>query len=290
MSKQMLKLGISILIHLGDVVGTWWRRVCGRNHGPSMVVLYYHSVLPQHRALFAAQMDTLLRHATPIDAGAQPDLGAGRRYVAVTFDDAFESLVDNALPELERRAIPCTLFVVVDTLGKAAGWEDIGEETHGHEKIMTPEQLLRLASRLVAIGSHTLTHPLLTSVDDLAAEKELLESREKLERLTGKQIRLFSFPYGACSDRLIELCRKAGYERVFTTLPAPIRNGGFVVGRTPADPTDGALEFRLKLLGAYRWIGLASLLKGKLKRFAEGLRIPGGRPVRARAPDERRAS
>ena len=81
-----------------------------------------------------------------------------------------------------------------------------------------------------------------------------------------REIRLFSFPYGAENDRLVDLCREAGYERVFTILPrlALLDPQEYVTGRVVVDPTDWPLEFRLKLLGAYRWLPRAFAWKRKL--------------------------
>jgi peptidoglycan/xylan/chitin deacetylase (PgdA/CDA1 family) len=288
-SKRNLKLAISLLVYLADCTRTCLRRMFGRKCDSCFVVLYYHSVLPQHRALFAGQMDTLLRYALPIGANVKLSLSDGRRFAAVTFDDAFESLMDNALPELQNRNIPCTIFVVTETLGKAANWEDIGE-THGHERIMTVDQIRNVSSTLVSFGAHTLTHPVLTALDEQSARKEIFESRSRLRELTGREISLFSFPYGAFNNHLIRLCREAGYERVFTTMPAPVRGHEFVVGRTPAEPTDSKLEFRLKLSGAYRWISLASALKARARRFVDGVKAPGRQAIVAKMIDEKRPS
>ncbi len=287
--KRNLKLAISLLVYLADCLRMFLQRVSGRKCDSSFVVLYYHSVPPQHRALFASQMDTLLRCAIPIGAEAEPGMSDGRRYVAVTFDDAFESLMDNALPELNSRNIPCTIFAVSETLGKAANWEDIGE-THGNEKIMTLDQVRKMSSALVSIGAHTLTHPVLTTLDEQTAKKEIFESRLRLQELLGRPIPLFSFPYGAFNDRLICLCREAGYERVFTTIPTPVRGHEFVVGRTPVGPTDSLMEFRLKLFGAYRWVGFASSLKARAKNLVDGVKVPGRQAVVVRIIDEKRQS
>lgn len=248
------------------------RRVSGRKCDSSFVVLYYHSILPQQRARFGDQMDTLLRYAVPVGADAKPDRSVGGRYVAVTFDDAFASLMDNALPELQNRHVPCTIFAVSETLGKAANWEDIGE-THGNEKIMTFDQVRRVSPALVGFGAHTMTHPVLTTLDEQAARREIVESRSRLQELVGREISLFSFPYGAFDNRLICLCREAGYQRVFTTIPAPVRGHEFVVGRTPVEPTDSKLEFRLKLFGAYRWLGFASSLKARAMDLVRGMGV-----------------
>jgi peptidoglycan/xylan/chitin deacetylase (PgdA/CDA1 family) len=86
------------------------------------VVLYYHAVRPEERASFGRQMDELLSIGSPIRADRREPLQPGRRYVAVTFDDGFVSVVENALPELRDRRIPCTIFVPTGSLGTRPSW------------------------------------------------------------------------------------------------------------------------------------------------------------------------
>jgi peptidoglycan/xylan/chitin deacetylase (PgdA/CDA1 family) len=276
-SNRMLKLAISLVVYCADCVGLVLRRLTGARRGASFVILYYHSVSAEQRGLFGGQLDRLLRCAIPVGAGEKPGSDEGKRYAAVTFDDAFESLIENALPELRSRGIPCTIFVVSETLGGAANWEDIGE-THGNEKIMTLAQARDAASELVTFGAHSMTHPVLTAVDEPTARKEIFGSRSRLEQFLGREIRFFSFPYGAHNPHLVGLCREAGYERVFTTVPGPVRNGELAAGRTPVAPTDWTLEFHLKLAGAYRWVGFASGLKSRLKHSSTA------QPIAAQPP------
>src|SRR5262245_19719772 len=53
-----------------------------------------------------------------------------------------------------------------------------------------------LAKRGVEIGSHTLSHPILSQVPLAAAEHELRASRERLEAEIGEQVIGFAFPNG----------------------------------------------------------------------------------------------
>ena len=132
---------------------------------------------------------------------------------------------------------------------------------------MSIEQLRHLSSDLVTVGSHTLTHPNLCQVDTAQARGEICDSRTELQRILNIDVSLFSFPYGAFNSTLIQVCRDAGYERVFTTLPFLAFGGPkeFVSGRVTVEPTDWPIEFRLKILGAYRWLPLAFALKRKLR-------------------------
>lgn len=210
-------------------------------------------------------MDVVARSTVPISVERVPELLAGKRYSAVTFDDGFENVITNAIPELKKRGIPATVFLTADYLGQAAGWWP-EPEPERQQKLAPPEKWRQLPAELIGIGSHTLTHPYLTSLKELDARRELCESRVMLRNLLNRKIDTFSFPYGDFNAELVSWCRDAGYERIFTTLPGNAfrKANEFVSGRVNVDPTDSALEFRLKLLGAYRWLPYAISWKRKI--------------------------
>ncbi len=221
-------------------------------------------------------MDTLLRLATPVRADIEVLPPEGGRYAAVTFDDGMQNIVDNALPELEKRKIPATLFIITDVLGDLPTWEYFGPKDTVEECVMSEEQLRKLPSDLVEIASHTMTHPVLSNIHGEKLEQELKGSRAKLAKMLGREVGLLSFPYGAFNQDVVDECRKAGYQRVFSALPvfAFAEAEEFVTGRVGASPTDWSIEFRLKLLGAYRWLpfmfeikrNVLSLVKGQSAR------------------------
>jgi peptidoglycan/xylan/chitin deacetylase (PgdA/CDA1 family) len=248
--KRLIKLAVSLAVFcfscIRDVIRGW----SGKPLPARCVVLYYHSVPPGQRTRFARQMDTLIRLAKAIPADGLTPLSVGERYVAVTFDDAYQSVLQNAVPELVIKNIPATIFVIAGIIGRSPGWEGYLEET------MTLDQLKKLPADLITIGSHTITHPALPAISELQARTELADSRTKLEELLKRKIALFSFPYGAFEQKMIEWCKEAGYQRVFTTLPYCAFNdeNEFVTGRVSVEPSDWPIEFYLKLNGAYRWL------------------------------------
>lgn len=248
---RVIKLGISIVW----LAASWlWSSIClllGHAQTGACVVLYYHSVPTAYRDPFARQMKTLVARRQPIALDELKSLPPADS-IAVTFDDALESFATQAVPILEHLHIPATVFAVANSFGKQPSW---GESYYGaEERVMTEEQLRCLPS-LISVGSHTLTHPNLIEQDDASSQREITESRRRLEALLGRPVTTFSFPHGEFDSRTIEQCRDAGYERVFTIEPSVIRSGqvGFVVGRVAADPWDWPLEFKLKILGAYCW-------------------------------------
>lgn len=263
-TERGVKVTISMLWYAGSELSRNLQRLAGRSPSARFNVLYYHEVPDEARSRFARQMQALSRGTTVVraaHAGPLPDAGS---YVAITFDDAFNSVRTNAVPELLSRGFPATIFVPVDCLGKNPGWEiDNGVD----DRVMTGDEL-RSLPELIELGSHSLSHPHLPTIDKERLGAEITTSRRKLAQLTGSQVSLLAFPYGEYDDRVVGSCRLAGYERVFGIAPWPADPAGrdFVRGRVPVDPTDGPLMFHLKARGAYGWMIHASALKRGLAR------------------------
>lgn len=268
--NRIIKLSISLVYHVYTRTKETIRRLARGTPSPTCVVLYYHAVATEHRARFAAQMDVLKRLATPIPACNESPLRPGKHYVAVTFDDGLVTVGENAVPELVKRHIPATIFVVADLLGAMPTWDILGEDDVLSERLMTANELRGLPSEFITIGSHSVSHLLLPSISEERATIEICESKRKLSGMLSRGITLFSFPYGAFNQRLLDICRAAGYERVFTILPklAFTSPKEFATGRVAVDPTDWPLEFRLKLLGAYRWLPSGIAAKRNLASWA----------------------
>jgi peptidoglycan/xylan/chitin deacetylase (PgdA/CDA1 family) len=258
--RKIVKCAISLGVYACTTARDFLLRVFGIKPNSYCVILNYHSIPSEERLNFARQMDAVLRHSIPIEIQTEALPAAGARYVGITFDDGFENFVSVALPELRRRNIPSTVFIILDALGNEFGTPEL------LEKVMSADQLRCIPQDLVTLGSHTLTHPFLPNLRQEEAVKELLESRIQLENIVNRSVTLFSFPFGGFTDELIRLSRQAGYARVFTTLPRLAFTDAeeFAVGRIRADTTDWPLEFHLKIAGAYRWLPWAFALKRRL--------------------------
>jgi len=126
--------------------------------------------------------------------------------VLITFDDGYRGIYERALPELAKRGMKATFFIIADSLDK----------DEGAYPYVTKEQLKKMAaSPLVSIGSHTCTHAHLEQIDSSERREELVRSREKLEKLTGRKIEAIAFPYGSYDKSVIEAVRDAGYDVSF---------------------------------------------------------------------------
>jgi peptidoglycan/xylan/chitin deacetylase (PgdA/CDA1 family) len=270
--RRTIKLGISLCYFVLCSGRNGLCRLLGRKPNGTGVVIYYHSVPRLYRARFEEQMSLVSSHARPVALGDLNPLVAGSHCVAVTFDDALESVMENAVPVLQRLEIPATVFVVTDVLGTNPEW---GRRYYSpDERVMSAERL-RSLPETISVGSHSLTHPDLALVSAQAAAIEVTRSREKLELLLQRPVTMFGFPYGSFNSATLRHCRQAGYQRVFTTEPTlvPQDANEFVVGRVAVDPWDWRLEFRLKILGAYCWQPYAMTAKHRIRQ----LFLPTGR-------------
>ena len=137
--------------------------------------------------------DTLIREKDP-------------DHVVITFDDVYESVYRNVYPLLKEKGVPYYLFVCNEYLDK--------------DGYLNRDELKEMLSESKAIlGSHNMKHELSRFKDGSVLKKELLDSKEELEKISGAEIRSMAFPYGsmyACSNENIKTA-KGIFDHVFMT-------------------------------------------------------------------------
>ncbi|MGA4578901.1 polysaccharide deacetylase family protein [Limisphaera sp. VF-2] len=252
MLRRFLKLILSAALNCADRAQDAVR--LSRHDSPRGVVLYYHAVPARYRRSFAGQLDLLCQHAQPwaLD-GSTPIAGF---WAGISFDDAYVSVLENAVPELVARKLPFTVFVPTGSLGRRPSWVQSPAHPFWQEQVMSAEQLAALA-RLpgATLGSHTVNHPRLTQLTREALECELRDSKYALEDILGRPVTLLSFPHGVWNPAVVECARAVGYTRLFGIEPVCLDGGVLpeVIGRVAVEPHDLRCEFVLKLRGCYRW-------------------------------------
>lgn len=78
------------------------------------------------------------------------------------------------------------------------------------------DELAKLDTKTVTIGSHTMTHPILTSLSDEETEGETRESRFTLERRLEREVSIFCYPNGDLNDGALASARRH-YRSAVTT-------------------------------------------------------------------------
>jgi peptidoglycan/xylan/chitin deacetylase (PgdA/CDA1 family) len=189
------------------------------------LVLCYHSISPTLPArfnvtpqAFARQVRGFARRGYRGVTFRDAVLGSSRgRALAVTFDDAYRSVLDHALPVLTELGMPGSVYPVTDLVGAGApmSWPGIDEWAGGpHESELTGmgwDGLRELAEAGWEVGSHTCRHPWLPDCGDARLADELERSRAAIEDGVGRRCDTLAYPYGGVDARVLAAARAAGY-------------------------------------------------------------------------------
>lgn len=225
-----------------------------------VLVLCYHAVSRDWRAGLSVaperleqQLEGLLRRgyrgATFHDAVVRP---RAERTLAVTFDDAYRSVIELARPILRDLGIPGTVFVPTALAGSEApmAWPGIDGWLGGaHERELVPmswEELGLLANDGWEVGSHTRTHPRLPELEPEALRAELEGSRADCEAHLDAPCRSLAYPFGDYDDAVVEAAGRAGYAAAGAFAGRVRSPSALRWPRVGVYHDDGHLRFRLK--------------------------------------------
>jgi peptidoglycan/xylan/chitin deacetylase (PgdA/CDA1 family) len=166
-----------------------------------------------------ARMMTVSELGTALERGDAPP-GA----VALTFDDGFASVVDEAAPLLVERGLVATVFCVSGHLGRRNDW---ATQPPGAplRPLARARELRSLARAGFEIGSHGWDHAPLTGASESLARRELLDSKDALEHAIQAPVGSFAYPYGAAPSPAAEALVRRAYLAACTTSLGMARTG-----------------------------------------------------------------
>jgi peptidoglycan/xylan/chitin deacetylase (PgdA/CDA1 family) len=94
-------------------------------------------------------------------------------------------------------------------------------ETQRHFCLMTRTELQQLDAAGMTIGSHTLSHPVLSQMSPEMASTEIAEGRARLEAAIGKPIWAFAYPFGdagSVTPRVAAMAKQSGFKAAFMNI------------------------------------------------------------------------
>lgn len=205
------------------------RRLFGR--GPVVRVLTYHRFGDADRdpwcvsaADFEAQMRWLSeqRLAVSLDdierfVRGERDLPDGA--VLVTMDDGFSSVLNIAAPIMQRHGIPSVAYVTTGFVGTTSA---------SGEPYLTWDEVRRLPSAGVTVGSHAHTHRSMAQIGAQESLDEARRSKDLLERHLGMPVQSFAYPFGMRPDESLAtatMLTGCGYSTVFIAQHGTLRRG-----------------------------------------------------------------
>lgn len=203
-------------------------------------VFLYHDVSdpdsPQHSPLYSTRVSQFKRQIellskyfkfVPLDEVVAHKPNGKQRLASITFDDGFLSVKEQALPYLESKQIPFSVFVNSmaikhNRLFYGASVPDINR-TYDRKVFLDESDVKELAAKGVVIGSHSSTHKDLAECDEASLKEEVLDNKLYLEGLTGAAVRHLALPFGKrehYNERVLNFCYSVGHDYVYTTNPS----------------------------------------------------------------------
>ncbi len=157
--------------------------------------------------------------------------------VVITFDDGYRDFYTNAFPIVKKFNFRVVSFFV-------AGYTRMGD-------YMNWQMLHELhKSGLVDIESHSISHPLLTRLNNADQRREIFESRKILEDNLGKKVYYFAYPYGDYNQEVVNIVKEAGYRLAFSAFAGTTLHSSreLILPRILISGFDTLETFKTKLL------------------------------------------
>ena len=223
----------------------------------------FDPVYSVHPGEFARQLDWLVdqgyRAIRLSDCQRMP---TPSKCVVITFDDGDVSNLAVALPLLSSRGMCAEIFVTADFVGR--------------DGRLNRAQVRELSAAGMAIQSHGRTHRYLADLDARELDAELIDSKLRLEAMTGQPVHALALPGGRGGERERRAALRAGYRQVLNSLP------GNNVHRTAQDYLQRVVVTRGMPIARFAqlvaWQGVyPRLLRGRYRTLALAKSIVGNR-------------
>lgn len=144
--------------------------------------------------------------------------------------------VDAIVEWMKTLRLPQRLMAETTIRQATAGFQPTATQSEAFD-IMNWEDLRSLDRNLITVGSHTLSHPILTTLSGEEIESEILESRTCLEQRLERKVDFFCYPNGAYDKRAYQLVQRT-YRAAVTTESGVIAGSrGIDVLRLPRIPS-----------------------------------------------------
>lgn len=262
----------NILAFIGMILYT------NKRQNDEILILMYHKVhdhinqaIAVKEASFRWQMEYLNKKGYKVISMEEAfqkikEKAINGKYIVLSFDDGYEDFYDTVHPILKKYCYPAILYLIpgyIET-DKVFPWD----MEQGKSELMSWDQIKRLSEDpLIIIGSHTLNHYDMDTLEDTTLRNELEESKKLLEEKLGTKIIHFAYPRGSYSMEVEKLLHEFYETGVLIYKGIVINNSleqtdHFRLKRIPVYRSDGRFMFIARLKG---WIKLEEMLRRKFK-------------------------
>lgn len=121
--------------------------------------------------------------------------------IVLTFDDGYLSVLEHALPALSVYGFTATIFLASGFAGLPASAARARNPDFDRD-LLGWNHAAELVGAGWEIGSHSVSHPDLTRLNQAACEQELRDSKTELEQRLQHPVRSLAYPYGRLNNRV----------------------------------------------------------------------------------------
>jgi peptidoglycan/xylan/chitin deacetylase (PgdA/CDA1 family) len=119
------------------------------------------------------------------------------RPILITFDDGHLNNYTTAFPIMQKYGFTGVLYIVGNYMGT--------------DQYMNADQIKEMAAAGWEVGSHSISHLDLTSLEPERQRYEVVESRKMLETSLGVPVLTIAYPFGISNSSVIDYAHFAGY-------------------------------------------------------------------------------
>lgn len=159
----------------------------------------------------------------------------------VTFDDGWRDGLTTATPVLQELGIRGTFYICPQGLGNT--YRQLGDGL----AILTEDEARALHDEGMELASHTMSHRDLPELGEAELRRQLVESREAVESLTGERCLTLAYPNGRHDARVRQAARAAGYESAFACRAGPWERFAAPRWHAPVSVEPGRVAHKLQL-------------------------------------------
>ena len=174
--------------------------------------------------------------------------------VVLSFDDGYEDNFTKAFPLLRKYNFKATIYIVLNRFEQ--NWatdKDLNQASNelNSEKMLSNEQIKEmLDSGLVEIGSHTLDHVNLPKLNKEEKNKQIIESKQQIEKVFNIKCNSFAYPFGFFDEDSVKIVNEANYTNATTTVNGVFNKNkysNFEIPRIMISGRQGLFSFILKI-------------------------------------------
>ena len=119
------------------------------------------------------------------------------RPIIITFDDGHLNNYTTAFPIMKKYGFTGVVYIVGNYLGA--------------DQYMNIDQIKEMAAAGWEVGSHSISHQDLTTLDPERQRYEIVESRTMLQNELGVPVLTIAYPFGISNSGVVDYARFAGY-------------------------------------------------------------------------------